>query len=47
MDDERVAAISDRYIELYEQITGKSFQKQDYANILHNIETAIQNFLED
>ncbi|WP_448517982.1 phosphoribosylaminoimidazolesuccinocarboxamide synthase [Rhodoflexus sp.] len=47
MDDERVAAISERYIELYTQITGKPFQKQEYANILHDIESAIQTFLED
>jgi phosphoribosylaminoimidazole-succinocarboxamide synthase len=47
MNDERVAAISSRYVELYEQITGQPFRKQDYANILHDIETAIQNFLED
>ncbi len=47
MDDERVAAISDRYIELFGQITGQPFQKQDYANITNDIQSAIQNFLED
>lgn len=44
MDDERVAAISERYIELYNQITGQPFQKQDYTRIDEDIRAAIQKF---
>ena len=31
MTDEVVKGISDRYIELYEQVTGKTFTKEDYS----------------
>jgi phosphoribosylaminoimidazole-succinocarboxamide synthase len=41
MTDEKVSAITTRYIELYEQITGESFQKQSYENILEQIEQSI------
>ncbi len=41
MTDEKVSAITTRYIELYEQITGKSFQKKSYENILKQIEQSI------
>ena len=41
MTDEVVASISERYIELFENITGKSFTKRDYRNILSEIEDSI------
>jgi len=38
MPDSFVESVSDRYIELYEQITGKSFKKADTMNVLERIE---------
>ncbi|BDD04188.1 phosphoribosylaminoimidazolesuccinocarboxamide synthase [Aureibacter tunicatorum] len=38
MTDEIVVNISERYIELYEKVTGESFQKQDYSDALGRIE---------
>lgn len=38
MTDEYVNQVSDRYIELYENITGETFQKADVANIEQRIE---------
>ncbi len=43
MTDEKVSSITDRYIELYEHITGKKFEKGSYENRLAEIEKAIQN----
>ena len=37
MNDERVQLISDRYIELYEHITGKGFEKASLENIQERI----------
>jgi phosphoribosylaminoimidazole-succinocarboxamide synthase len=37
MSDEVVGSISNRYIELYENFTGETFQKADYSNILDRI----------
>ena len=46
MTDEWLNLISDRYIELYEVMTGEKFIKTDYNNILARIESSIsQNFL--
>jgi len=46
MTDEWLNLISDRYIELYEVMTGEKFIKTDYTNILARIESSInQNFL--
>jgi phosphoribosylaminoimidazole-succinocarboxamide synthase len=45
MTDEKIEEISNRYIELYEQITGKSFQKADTSNILERIERNVNNYL--
>lgn len=42
MTDEKVASITARYIELYEQITGNSFQQVNYDNILEQIEQSIR-----
>jgi phosphoribosylaminoimidazole-succinocarboxamide synthase len=43
MTDEIVESISDRYIELFEKITGEPFQKADTSTIESRIETAILN----
>ena len=45
MTAERVAAISDRYVELYEKITGKKFVKEPYDNIYERIECNVKNML--
>ncbi len=41
MTKEIVQSISDRYIELYEKITGEAFVKPESADILNRVETAI------
>jgi phosphoribosylaminoimidazole-succinocarboxamide synthase len=45
MTDEFIASVSDRYIELYEQITGENFVKEDVSNILGRVEKNILDFL--
>lgn len=45
MYDEKIGEISDRYIELYEQITGDTFVKGDTSNILNRIEQNVIDFL--
>ena len=45
MTNEIVQSISDRYIELYEQITGESFIKPGKENVLSRVEKAINNAL--
>ncbi len=45
MTAERVNAISERYIELYEKITGKKFVKEPYDNIYERIEGNVKNML--
>ena len=45
MTEEKVKSISDRYIELYEKITGETFVKPENVNILDRVETAIKNAL--
>lgn len=46
MSDAYIEAVSDRYIELYENITGKTFVKADVSNIQQRIETNVLNYLE-
>ena len=41
MSDEWIAEISNRYIELYEKVTGKKFVKADYDNVLAEVENSI------
>lgn len=41
MGDAWVNEISERYIELYEKVTGKAFVKGSYDNILTDVETAV------
>ena len=45
MTDSVIQSISDRYIELYEKVTGESFQKSDGTNIVTRIEQNILNYL--
>jgi phosphoribosylaminoimidazole-succinocarboxamide synthase len=45
MTDEKINEISDRYIELYEKITGETFVKSDVSNILERIEKNVLAFL--
>ncbi len=41
MDNDKVKSISDRYIELYEKITGKVFQKENHENIYNRVENNV------
>lgn len=45
MSDDYIETVSDRYIELYESITGESFEKADVSNITERIEKNIGIFL--
>ncbi len=45
MSDEKVIEISNRYIELYEQITGENFIKASTENVLNRIEENVNSFL--
>ncbi|MFK7033336.1 phosphoribosylaminoimidazolesuccinocarboxamide synthase [Flavobacterium oreochromis] len=45
MTNEYVETVSDRYIELYENIIGEKFQKSDISNIHDRIEKNISEFL--
>ena len=47
MPDEFVMEISERYIQLYELITGLSFQKQEEGDILKRVERNIHNFFKN
>lgn len=46
MTDEIVNQISDRYIELYEQITGEKFVKSDTSEVISRVERNILNWLQ-
>lgn len=46
MPDSFVEVVTDRYIELYEKITGKDFQRADTTNIENRIQTNVDTFLE-
>ena len=45
MSNEYIKTVSDRYIELYENITGESFEKAEVSNIQERIETNVLNYL--
>jgi phosphoribosylaminoimidazole-succinocarboxamide synthase len=45
MTGEKVTSISERYIELYEQITGEKFVKPGEEDVLKRVESAINNAL--
>ncbi|GIV29136.1 MAG: hypothetical protein KatS3mg028_0202 [Bacteroidia bacterium] len=46
MTDEKVKEISDRYIELYENVMGEKFVKQGYDNIEEKIKESVMASLE-
>ena len=45
MTDAYIETVSERYIELYENITGETFVKADISNIQERIETNVLNYL--
>jgi len=45
MTPEIVQNISDRYIELYEHITGKAFDREAHTNLAERIEQNVLNYL--
>ena len=45
MDDDYINGVSDRYIELYEKITGTPFVKADIFNITKRIERNVETYL--
>ncbi|MBR1630827.1 MAG: phosphoribosylaminoimidazolesuccinocarboxamide synthase [Paludibacteraceae bacterium] len=45
MTDEIVAGITERYIELYEHITGETFVKNEHENLSERIEKNIKDYL--
>jgi len=45
MDEEFIASVSERYIELYEQITGDTFVKADVTDVLSRVEKNINAYL--
>lgn len=45
MSDEKILEISNRYIELYENITGEKFKKADTEDILERIDKNVKRFL--
>ena len=44
MSDEYIKGVSERYIELYEKITGSVFVKADVNDIKNRIEKNIENY---
>lgn len=47
MSDEYIETVSERYIELYENITGETFEKADISNIQERIEANVLRYLKD
>eukprot|EP00388_Colpodella_angusta_P033732 GDKK01030417.1.p1 GENE.GDKK01030417.1~~GDKK01030417.1.p1 ORF type:complete len:146 (+),score=22.72 GDKK01030417.1:53-439(+) len=45
MTDEWVNQVSERYIELFEQVTGKKFVKDNSENILARVEENVNSYL--
>ena len=46
MSDEYITSVSERYIELYENITGEKFKKADVSNIESRIQENVNSYLE-
>lgn len=46
MSDEYISAVSDRYIELYENITGDAFVRADLSNIEERITKNVSNYFQ-
>jgi phosphoribosylaminoimidazole-succinocarboxamide synthase len=47
MNDKKILEISNRYIELFENITGEKFVKGDASNILQRIENNVTDYLKE
>lgn len=47
MTDDFVTQVSERYIELYEEMAGEKFVKSDTTDIIKRIETNVTNYLKD
>ncbi|MCB9251075.1 MAG: phosphoribosylaminoimidazolesuccinocarboxamide synthase [Flavobacteriales bacterium] len=47
MKKDFIESVTDRYIELYEQITGEKFIKRSYDNVLETIEQSVNMFITD
>lgn len=47
MTDEKITEISERYIELYENITGETFVKSDVSEVMNRIEKNVLTFLKN
>ena len=45
MTDDYIKTVSERYIELYENILGENFVKADISDIDKRIETNVLNYL--
>ncbi|MGA0272934.1 MAG: phosphoribosylaminoimidazolesuccinocarboxamide synthase [Flavobacteriaceae bacterium] len=45
MDEARIASISERYIELYEKITGQKFERIDLSNIEERMHSNLMDYL--
>ena len=45
MSDDFINQVSERYIELYEHITGDQFEKSDVSNVMKRVESNINNAL--
>jgi phosphoribosylaminoimidazole-succinocarboxamide synthase len=46
MTEEYVASVSERYIELFEKITGESFNKADTSQIMSRVENNVNSYLQ-
>jgi phosphoribosylaminoimidazole-succinocarboxamide synthase len=47
MSEEFVNSVSERYIELYENITGEKFVKADISNVLNRVESNVMEYLQN
>ena len=47
MSDAYIKSVSDRYIELYENITGEAFIKSDISNITSRISNNLTEYLKE
>ena len=46
MPDDFVDTVTERYIELYEKITGKTFEKSDVSQLEQRIEENVNSYLQ-
>ena len=46
MSEEYCNSVSERYIELFEHITGDKFVKEDVTNVIDRVEKNIREYLE-